>query len=142
MRYQVIEDNGGGLSLIVFRGKKVIFSHSGYEYNQGNLTADLDALDGGDDTKSWEGNSETPQSDYDKLTSYEYGWKIVASGSNGNRKLLKANMGRAAQLEFSVSDEDRDLAIAASKMGSIKTKKKARSSAENGKRGGRPKKVV
>ena len=41
-----------------------------------------------------------------------------------------------------VRDTNYDKSVAASILGSIKTDKKARSSAENGKKGGRPKKVV
>lgn len=141
MIYQAIENNGGGLSLFVFHGKKVIFAHSGYEYSKGSLITDLDALDTGDDTKSWEGNEDNPQGVYDKITSYEYGWVIVASGANGNRKLFKSEMGSAAQLEFNVSAEEKDIAWGAAQLGKIKSELKARASAENGKLGGRPKKI-
>ncbi len=36
-KYQVVEDNGGGLTLVVFAGDGEIieYIHSGYEYNPG-----------------------------------------------------------------------------------------------------------
>lgn len=57
--YKVIEDNGGGLALVVFAedGETVEYIHTGYEYNPGQLTADLEALkNGADPAKEWEGN--------------------------------------------------------------------------------------
>jgi hypothetical protein len=141
MRYQVIEDNGGGLGLYVFRGKTVIYGHMGYEYIPGDLITGLDALDNGDNTRTWEGNSDNPQADYDSITSYEYGWKIVAEGNNGKRTLYKSCMGAAAMLEFKVTDEERDASSAASALGSIRSARKAASSAANGRKGGRPRKA-
>ena len=49
MKYKVIEDNGGGLHLYVFSGRRCIWAHTGYEYSPGNLTADLDSLENGAD---------------------------------------------------------------------------------------------
>lgn len=57
--YKVIEDNGGGLALVVFAedGETVEYIHTGYEYNPGQLTEDLAALKNGDDpVKDWDGN--------------------------------------------------------------------------------------
>ncbi len=33
MKYKVIEDNGGGLHLYVFSGRRCVWAHTGYEYN-------------------------------------------------------------------------------------------------------------
>lgn len=137
-RYQVIEDNGGGLTLAVFRGRTPIYVHSGYEYNPGQLTGDLDELDSGTDIHTWDGCEDDPAGVYDALTSHEYGWQVVAEGGGGRRKLHKAVMGRAAMLEFSVTDEERDLSEAAAALGRRTSERKRKTARENGKKGGRP----
>lgn len=146
MKYQVIEDNGGGLHLYVFSGSKCVWAHTGYEYSTGNLVADMDALESGDDPRrDWESGADEPQAIYDNTTSYSHGWEIVAEGGKNRRKLHKGRMGRAAQLEFGVSDDERDAAQAAAALGSIggksTSKAKAAASRENGRKGGRPRKA-
>jgi hypothetical protein len=41
MRYKVIEDNGGGLHLYVFSGRRCVWAHTGHEYS---LLLDLESL--------------------------------------------------------------------------------------------------
>jgi hypothetical protein len=103
--YEVIEDNGGGLSLYVFWAGKVIYSHSGYEYVPGQLTYDLDTLDAGTNVKGWDGREANPQESYDNITSYDFGWEVVASGGGGTRRLHKSHMGGAAMREFGVEED-------------------------------------
>ena len=94
--YEVIEDNGGGLSLFVSRGDQVVYSHTGYEYNPGQLTEDLAALAAGSDVEEWDGCGEDPQAeraDFDRL---EYGSSIVADGTG----TYPDKMGSSANLEF------------------------------------------
>ncbi len=105
-RYQVIEDNGGGLTLVVFgSNSNVEYLHSGYQCVPGQLQQDLKALrDGNDPANDWEGNAEDPQEIYDNITSYEYSWEVVAD----NDDIYPDKMGAAARIEFNVKDEDED----------------------------------
>lgn len=97
-KYEVIEDNGGGLTLVVFGNNgNVEYLHTGYEYNVGQLAEDLIALQNGDNPAiEWEGNEESPQEMYDNITSYEYGWEVVAD----NDGIYSDKMGSAATEEF------------------------------------------
>ena len=104
----VIEDNGGGLHLYVLDGDRVVWAHDGYEYRQpGDLTADLNFLSAGDDPATdWDGGIDNPQEVYEKTTSYEYGWKVVATLRNGEIEMHTDLMGAAAQREFGVSSDN------------------------------------
>ena len=98
-KYEVIEDNGGGLILAVYGEKGVVeYLHGGYEYNTGQLTEDLNALKNGDDPITWDGNEDFPQEAYDNITSFEYGWEIVAD----NDGIYPDKMGNAASIEFGI----------------------------------------
>lgn len=101
-KFQVIEDNGGGLTLVVFGDDgNVEYLHSDYEYVKGQLSEDLKALRSGDNPiKDWDGNVDNPQGMYDDYESYEYGWEIVAD----NDGLYTEKMGNAAMLEFGVAE--------------------------------------
>lgn len=100
--YEVLEDNGGGIYLAVFTDEdkeKVEYLHAGYEFGPSDrLSDDLEALRNGDDpAKDWDGNAENPQELYDQLTSYEYGWEVIAD----NDGVYPEKMGAAGQLCFS-----------------------------------------
>lgn len=104
-KFQVIEDNGGGLTLVVFNEDgNIEYLHSGYEYGTpGRLLEDLESLKNGDDPKTeWEGNEENPQYMYDNITSFEHGWKIVAD----NYGIYPDRMGNAAYMEFGIGNQD------------------------------------
>lgn len=95
-QFEVIEDNGGGLYLVVFNDNgNVIYLHSGYEYTAGALKTDISALDT-EDPEDWEGNEENPQQSYDDMTDYEYGWEVIAD----NNGCYYDKMGCAGHREF------------------------------------------
>lgn len=139
-KYKVVEDNGGGLSLFVFWGRKPIYCHSGYEFNRNQLSDDLDTLDAGTDITEWEGGEEDPADEWENLLTYRYGWNIVASGGAGKRKLHKAHMGTATMLEFGVTLEEVEMAQHMTFLGLKQSIRKAAAVRENGKKGGRPRK--
>ena len=101
-KYEVIEDNAGGLTLAVFdEAGKVEYLHTGYEYVKGQLTEDLETLKNEDyPVEYWDGNVENPQEAYDYLTSYKHGWKVVAD----NNGIYPEKMGAAASAEFDTVD--------------------------------------
>lgn len=81
LTYEVLEDSGGGLHLAVFSGGECVYFSSGFEQMPEDLNLCLDALEKGESVDDWETNCPadyTPQEMYDKLTSCEYGWEIVA----------------------------------------------------------------
>jgi len=100
--YQVIEDNGGGLHLAVFSAdSECIWYASGYEYIPDNLREDIAALQDGADPlqDGWESylpDGYTPQQLYNELTSYEYGWEIIADESD----TYPERMGSAGRTAF------------------------------------------
>lgn len=105
--YKVIEDNGGGLALVVFAedGETIEYIHSGYEYNPGQLTEDLEALKNGDDpAKDWDGNDlnnaemEAPEDleSWFPWSQKGQGWEVVAD----NDGIYPEDMGGAASREF------------------------------------------
>lgn len=106
--YKVIEDNAGGLTLIVFAKDEetIEYIHTGYEHNPGQLTVDLESLKNGDDpANEWEGNELdtvdemlNPE-DLESWFPWEEkgtGWKVVAD----NDGIYPEDMGTAAKLEL------------------------------------------
>ena len=110
-KYYVIENNGGGLALVVFAedGKTIEYIHTGYEYNQGQLTEDLEALRAGENpVTDWDGN-ELEETDLDNPEDLESwfpwdqkgaGWEVVAD----NDGIYPEDMGAAAKEEFGIED--------------------------------------
>jgi len=102
LEYQVIEDSGGGLHLAVFEGDGVIYYASGLEHLpvadvQEMLQALRDGTNPVDD--GWESDlpdGYTPQRLYDELTSYEYGWTIIADETS----IYPHRMGAAGRMAF------------------------------------------
>jgi len=105
LSYQVLEDNGGGLHLAVFNGDECIYYASDYEYIPGNLREDITALQNGADPlqDSWEfylPDGYTAQQLYDELTSYEYGWAIIADDVG----VYPERMGAAGRTAFGLDN--------------------------------------
>lgn len=111
--YKVIEDNGGGLILVVFAQDEetIEYIHTGYEYNPGQLIEDLDNLKKGDDpSEDWEGNEldstegmENPE-DLESWFPWNQkgtGWEVVAD----NDGIYPEDMGAAARVEFGIKEE-------------------------------------
>lgn len=106
--YKVIEDNGGGLTLVVFAqdGETIEYIHTGYEYNPGQLSSDIEAMKNGEDPEhEWEGNDLYDIEDMDDPEEFESwfpwdqkdaGWKVVAD----NGGIYPEDMGAAARNEF------------------------------------------
>ncbi len=106
LSYQVIEDNGGGLHLAVFDGDECIYYASGLEHLpvadvQEMLQALRDGAHPVDD--GWESDlpdGYTPQWLYDALTSYKYGWAIIADETS----IYPHRMGVAGRMAFGLAD--------------------------------------
>lgn len=101
IKYNVFEDNGGGLTLIVSERGVPIYAHSGYEYNPGQLSEDLDALDAGANPvkDGWDNPEGDPVALEKEMLDDPINYKIVATTG---RKLFPDRMGAAASLEFGV----------------------------------------
>lgn len=114
-KFNVIEDNGGGLSLVVFAedGETIEYIHSGYEFDPGQLSGDLENLKNGDDpAKDWEGNlleddeavsaMEAPE-DLESWFPQDQkgpGWEVVSD----NDGIYPESMGTAAKIEFKIEE--------------------------------------
>lgn len=102
--YSVIEDNGGGLHLFVFKaGKdKPVAAFSGFEYTKGSLIESLDGLDKGEDMRGWEGKAPNAQEFWDSVLASEYGYATICYRVDGERTIEAHKMGRAGQIEFDI----------------------------------------
>ena len=103
--FQVIEDNGGGLHLAVFDDDVCIYYASGYEHSPAHLQEDMAALYSGRHPlqDGWESDlpdGYTPQQLYDNLTSFEYGWEIIADDAG----VYPERMGAAGRIVFGLDD--------------------------------------
>lgn len=104
-KYEVIEDNGGGLILSVFdKNGNVEYLHSGYEFsNSGSIMRDIMMLkNDANPIRDWDGNEENPQAVYDSIISSECGWEIVAD----NDGIYPDKMGCAARKEFGLLENN------------------------------------
>ena len=103
-RFEVIEDNAGGLYLFVFDSdNKCVYAHSGYEFNKGQIRDDIICLEsvklGGElNISDWGGCEESPQEYYDEIIKDETvnGFNIVMD----NHETYFHIMGLSAESEF------------------------------------------
>lgn len=101
-KFVIIEDNGGGLTLVVFDDNgSISYLRTGYEYILGQLTNDLIELTNGSDPLTWEGCEENPEEIYNDFLFHEYGWEIIAD----NDGLYPDKIGAAGRLEFGIVKE-------------------------------------
>jgi hypothetical protein len=107
--FQVMEDNGGGLHLLIFNEKfEIIYMSTNFEYNQGELTSAL--IEISDKTQSeiktiissWETsydeNSWDIMDEYEKLTQDRVGVFTIVD----NQGVYPALMGNAGIIEFKI----------------------------------------
>lgn len=108
--YSIIEDNGGGLHLVVFSNNRAIYAHTGYEFSRGQLINDLDNLDSGGHPvmDGWEGGEDNPAAFWAEISGHmiagDYGYNIVADNDNSSRTIYVDRMGAAARLEFEITE--------------------------------------
>lgn len=101
-KFIIIEDNGGGLTLVVFDDNgSISYLRTGYEYILGRLTNDLIELANGSDPSTWYNCEENPEEIYNDFLFHEYGWEIIAD----NDGLYSDKMGAAGRLEFGIVKE-------------------------------------
>ena len=92
--YQVIEDNGGGMSLFFFEKDKVILGFTDIEFIE---PGDLDEVTL-NDALDWDNKLPDPQAIYDNITSYEFGWDVVADQDG----IYPERMGAAARIVYRI----------------------------------------
>ncbi|MGP1493953.1 MAG: hypothetical protein ACTTIS_01210 [Streptobacillus sp.] len=96
-KFEVYEDNGGGLHLVVWDKNKIYVFH-GYEYAHGNLAEDLKTLlNKGFNINNWD-NEEDGKSFLKEVENSQYGYKLVAD----NEGIYWDDMGGNAKYEFKV----------------------------------------
>ena len=107
--FQVMEDNGGGLHLIVFNeDREIIYMSTNFEYNQGELTSAL--IEMSDKTQleikkiisnwetSYDENSWDIMEEYEKLTQDRVGCFTIID----NQNIYPDLMGNAGCIEFKI----------------------------------------
>jgi hypothetical protein len=119
LRYEVIEDNGGMLFLLISnQSNDVIYANCSYEYMEtGLLLSDIDLLLEDESVDGWDTNCEMEAkelySSFEVLNDEGYalsspGWNIVAEGDTKTKvKEVYADlMGCSAKQEFNNEEED------------------------------------
>ena len=149
MRYQIIEDNAGGLHCFVWAHGRIVWGCFNLEYlspsDFGDTLAYIESPSADlAELRRWDSLYDNPRQAYDDLTSSEYGWQVIAANPGGKRKLWPWRMGAAGTLAFAIDPDDDDLPTqtAAAALGRSRSEAKAAAARENGRKGGRPRKVA
>ena len=100
-KFEVLEDNGGGLTLFVFdENGKVEYAHTGFEYIPGELKNCIEELkNDANPIEEWDNNMDDFENVYDSFTEEERengGWELVAD----NDGFYYEKMGASAKIEF------------------------------------------
>ena len=111
--FQVMEDNGGGLHLLIFNEDlEVIYMSTNFEYNKGELTKALVEIMGETPTQiktiishwesSYDENSWNIQEEYEKLTTDKIGCFTIVD----NQGIYPALMGNSGCIEFKILESE------------------------------------
>lgn len=105
--YTVIEDNGGGLHLFLFRPgtEELVSAYTGFEYAPGSLLASLASLNDGDDAKRWDGKMDDAQEVWDYLREHDYSHKVIAYSDGQAYAINPDHMGAAGRIEFGIKNK-------------------------------------
>jgi hypothetical protein len=98
-RFLVVEDNGGGLTLVVFgENGKAEYLHNLFEYSGKGIIDALRGIFSGDDpAKDWDGGVENPQEFWEtQFVNYKNDWRVIAD----NERIYYDKMGHAGQNAF------------------------------------------
>jgi hypothetical protein len=110
MRYQIIEDNGGGLHAFIWdRHGRLKFGIGDLEYLEPEdfliTLADLEyPATKAEDVKEWEGHYTDPRGVYKMLTEGEFGWRLIACNPGGKRVTYPDRMGAAGRRAFAITE--------------------------------------
>ena len=113
-KFNVIEDNTGGLTLVIFNNdNKIEYIETDFQYDPGSLVSVLEKLSYGDDLSDSEENLldnpfevsfvENPKrlESWFPEEQYKTGWNIIAD----NDGIYPDSMGTAGQIEFGIRRE-------------------------------------
>lgn len=112
--FYVVEDNGGGLTLVIYnKDEDIEYITNEFEYHKGNLIEALEKLSYGENHNNWENNllydsditftMENPEylNNWFPDEQYKTGWNIIAD----NNGIYPEVMGTAGRLEFGIRME-------------------------------------
>lgn len=101
--YEVIEDNGGGLTLALTWRGKIRYAFPDWEMHAEELLSNLNDLDAGTARpEEWENALPEPGEAVAKIKSYQYGWELICRGWRGLRDIWPDDMGAAGKLAFGI----------------------------------------